>query len=57
MTMKRYKVIFQDKDDNDLFFIQFYAPSVEKANEFAYERMGNKSDDAVSFTIEEIAWA
>ena len=55
MTMKRYKVIFKDKNDNDLFFIQFYAPSVEKANEFAYERMGNKSDDAVSFIIEEIA--
>ena len=52
--MKRYKVIYQDNEDNDLYFIQFYAPSLEQANAFAYERMESKSDDSVTFTIEEI---
>ena len=54
--MKRYKIIYQDKEDNDLYFIQFYAPSLEQAHKFAYEKMASKSDDSVTYTIEEI-WA
>jgi hypothetical protein len=53
--MKRYKVIYQDNEDNDLYFCQFYAASFEQANAFAYEKMASKNDDSVTFTIEEIA--
>lgn len=53
-TMKHYKIIYQDKEDNDLYsqFRAFY--SLEQAHIFAYEQMATTCDDSVAYTIEQI---
>ena len=50
----KYKIIYQDKEDNDLYSQIMFFYSIEQAHEFAYDKMDSTSDDSVAYTIEEI---
>lgn len=50
--MKRYKVNYKDLDGNDLYSIQFYAPSFDQAKRFAVQQMGKKNAKSTTFTID-----